>query len=125
MCVRVRERERESEQRRKSLFDWPVAFTKVKVTVANCTSAKSSEEHVNHMKRQAHAYPELSQYVDECIQTNLSGNIKCTNIAIQSRQKERERESKRDRVNKRENSNLKTLFYKDCSLGSVKNLPNN
>ena len=25
----------------------------------------------------------------------------------------------------RENSNSKTLFYKDCSLGSVKNLPNN
>ena len=23
------------------------------------------------------------------------------------------------------NSNLKTLFYKDCSLGSVKNLSNN
>ena len=41
MCVCVCE----SEQRRKSLFDWPVAFTKVKVTVA-----KSSEEHVNHMK---------------------------------------------------------------------------
>ena len=25
----------------------------------------------------------------------------------------------------RENSNLKTSFYKDCSLGSVKNLSNN
>ena len=25
----------------------------------------------------------------------------------------------------RENSNLKILFYKDCSLGSVKNLSNN
>ena len=25
----------------------------------------------------------------------------------------------------RENSNSKTLFYKDCSLGSVKNLFNN
>ena len=25
----------------------------------------------------------------------------------------------------RENSNSKTLFYKDCSLGSVKNLSNN
>ena len=68
---------RESEQRSKSLFDWPVAFTKVKVTVA-----KSSEEHVNHMKQQSHADPELSQYVDECIQTNLSGNIKCSNVAI-------------------------------------------
>ena len=29
----------------------------------------------------------------------------------------------RERVNS--NSNLKTLFYKDCSLGSVKNLSNN
>ena len=28
-------------------------------------------------------------------------------------------------MRERENSNLKTLFYKDCSLGSVKNLSNN
>ena len=27
--------------------------------------------------------------------------------------------------NERENSNSKTLFYKDCSLGSVRNLSNN
>ena len=33
---------------------------------------------------------------------------------LNSRGRERERE--------RENSNSKTLFYKDCSLGSVKNL---
>ena len=39
-----RERERERE-RRKSLFDWPVAFTKVILIVANCTLAKCSEEH--------------------------------------------------------------------------------
>ena len=37
-------------QRRKSLFDWPVAFTKVKLMVANCSLAKCSEEHVNHKK---------------------------------------------------------------------------
>ena len=37
-------------QRRKSLFDWPVAFTKVILIVANCTLAKCSEEHVNHKK---------------------------------------------------------------------------
>ena len=42
VCVCVCVRERKSEQRRKSLFDWPV--------VANCTLAKCSEEHVNHMK---------------------------------------------------------------------------
>ena len=36
--------------------------------------------------------------------------------------RERERERKRDRQT--ENSNSKTLFYKDCSLGSVKNLSN-
>ena len=50
-----REKEREGRregrtQKRRSLFDWPVAFTKVKVMVANCTLAKCSEEHVNHMK---------------------------------------------------------------------------
>ena len=35
----------------------------------------------------------------------------------------RERERERERL--RENSNSKVLFYKDCSLGSVKNLSNN
>ena len=30
-----------------------------------------------------------------------------------------------ERVGETENSNSKTLFYKDCSLGSVKNLSNN
>ena len=51
--------------------------------------------------------------------------------------KERERETDRhrqtdtqtdkqtDRQTAREKFNLKTLFYKDCSLGSVKNLSNN
>ena len=34
-------------------------------------------------------------------------------------------ERERERERERENSNLKTLFYKDCSLGSVKNLSNN
>ena len=38
--------ERETQDaRRKSLFDWPVAFTKVVLIVANCTLAKCSEEH--------------------------------------------------------------------------------
>ena len=41
---------RERDARRKSLFDWPVAFTKVTLIVANCTFAKCSEEHVNHKK---------------------------------------------------------------------------
>ena len=39
MRGRERERERERERRRKSLFDWPVAFTKVKLMVANCALA--------------------------------------------------------------------------------------
>ena len=30
-----------------------------------------------------------------------------------------------NRERERENSNVKTLFYKDCSLGLVKNLSNN
>ena len=38
------------DARRISLFDWPVAFTKVILIVANCTLAKCSEEHVNHKK---------------------------------------------------------------------------
>ena len=33
------------DARRKSLFDWPVAFTKVIPIVANCTLAKCSEEY--------------------------------------------------------------------------------
>ena len=38
--------------------------------------------------------------------------------------KERRRKKKEERERERENSNsnMKTLFYKDCSLGSVKNL---
>ena len=48
---REREREREREtQDAKVYFDWPVAFTKVILIVANCTLAKCSEEHVNHKK---------------------------------------------------------------------------
>ena len=45
------------------------------------------------------------------------------------RRRKRERERERERgwrpfvaVRERENSNSKTLFYKDCSLGSFKNL---
>ena len=34
-------------------------------------------------------------------------------------------EGERARERERENSNSKILFYKDCSLGSFKNLPNN
>ena len=45
-----RHRQRQRDKRRKSLFDWPVAFTKVILIVANCTLAKCSEEHVNHKK---------------------------------------------------------------------------
>ena len=52
-------------QRHTSLFDWPVAFTKVKLMAANCTLAKCSEEHVNHKKYQSQVYRDLLQYVDE------------------------------------------------------------
>ena len=47
---RGRDREGREGHRHKSFFDWPVAFVKVKLMVANCTLAKCSEEHVNHMK---------------------------------------------------------------------------
>ena len=36
-----------------------------------------------------------------------------------------ERDIRRERWRERENLNLKTLIYKDCSLGSVKHLSNN
>ena len=35
------------------------------------------------------------------------------------------REGERERERERERENLKILFFKDCSLGSVKNLSNN
>ena len=41
------------------------------------------------------------------------------------RERGREGVVERERERERENSNSKTLFYKDCSLGSVKNLSNN
>ena len=37
-----------------------------------------------------------------------------------AREREKERERERGGGRERENSNSKTLFYKDCSLGSVK-----
>ena len=52
-------------QRRESLFDLPVAFTKVKLMVANCSLAKCSEEHINHKKQQSQVDRDLLQYVDE------------------------------------------------------------
>ena len=36
--------------RSKSLFDWPVALTKVRLMVSNCSIAKCPEEHENHIK---------------------------------------------------------------------------
>ena len=42
---RQTDRQTDRDARRKSLFDWPVAFTKVILIVANCTLAKCSEEH--------------------------------------------------------------------------------
>ena len=36
-----------------------------------------------------------------------------------------QRQTDRDRERQRQNSNSKTLFYKDSSLGSLKNLSNN
>ena len=41
------------------------------------------------------------------------------------RERGRERQRERERERERWNSISKTLFYKDCSLGSVKNLSNN
>ena len=46
---------------------------------------------------------------------------KSERVCVRERERERERETERDR----ENSNSENLFYKDCSLGSVKNLSNN
>ena len=43
----------------KSLFDWPAAFTKVRLMVMHCTLAKCSEGHVKHIKLQSHVYLEL------------------------------------------------------------------
>ena len=46
-------------------------------------------------------------------------------LGERERDREREREREREKERERENSNSKTFFYKDCSLGSVKNLSNN
>ena len=58
-----------------------------------------------------------------------------TMVCVDKRESERDTERGRDREGERgegetererenSNSHLKTLFYKDCNLGSVKNLPN-
>ena len=72
------------------------------------------------------------------METNSAWNerveLVCTRFERErERKKERERQIDRqtetdrqtDRQTETENSNSKTLFYKDCSLGSVKNLSNN
>ena len=41
------------------------------------------------------------------------------------RDRDRDRETERDRERQRQRENSKTLFYKECRLGSVKNLSNN
>ena len=42
----------------------------------------------------------------------------------EGRERDTERGGQREGRRERENSNSKTLFYKDCSLGLVKNLSN-
>ena len=49
--------------------------------------------------------------VDAVSKTNKVISFDCVRLHVRARE--------------RENSNSKTLFYKDCSLGSVKNLSNN
>ena len=43
----------------------------------------------------------------------------------EKKRKRKKRQIGEQRERERENSNSKTLFYKDCSLGSIKNLSNN
>ena len=47
------------------------------------------------------------------------------NIVLRDRQTDRQTDRQIDRDRDRENSNSKTLFYKDCSLGSVQKKTNN
>ena len=56
-------------------------------------------------------------YVDE-------GGKQTDKKTDRQRETERETERNRERERLRENSNSKTLFHKDCSLGLVKNLSN-
>ena len=53
----------------------------------------------------------------------LAKNVKRQTDRDSDRQTERERE-REERETQRENSNSKALVYKDCSLGSAKNLSN-
>ena len=60
--------------------------------------------------------------------TAMMYGLLCYNKILVSRQHtEREREETQRLTEERENANLKTLLliYKECSLGSVKNLSNN
>ena len=43
--------------------------------------------------------------------------------SFREREREIQRQRQRDRETETENSNSKTLFYTDCSLGSVKTCP--
>ena len=49
------------DARRKSLFDWPVAFTKVILMVANCTLAKREREKTKQNKTTFTVFAERAQ----------------------------------------------------------------
>ena len=61
-----RERRRDIDQ---SLFDWPVAFIKVRLMITYCSLETFSEEHMNHIKLQSHMYLELTARI--IIQRNI------------------------------------------------------
>ena len=88
-------------------------------TVLSCNSIYILDQRERETDRQTDRHRDTETDRDRDIQTDRQRH----------RQTETERETDRqtDRVKDRDrqNSNSKTLFYKDCRLGTVENLPHN
>ena len=78
-------------------------------------------ENLNQLIVNAHKHNLLNSF---CNNGHFYVKQQTKNKQISQRERERTREqtNKQNKTKTKQNSNSKTLFYKDCSLGSVKNL---
>ena len=96
-------------------------------TLHSCTSCKlPASPSVNRQRRGRGAERERDGETDRQTDRQRQTDKQADRERDRQTDRDRDRQTNRqtDRQTDRENSNLKTLFYKDCSLGSVKDLSN-
>ena len=92
------------------------------ITVHRFVISLPPHPHITHTHTHTHRFPCGRLKTVESVKHKSQRKSELVEAVLQVcvwilPQRERERENS--------NRNLKTLFYKDCSLGSVKNLSNN